>query len=352
MSTFTYQPRQHQFSGQTYLSEDSNFTSISAQFSNVGSERDTQNREPQAQPRVRVLPTNPPIKPVKPLISNKPLRENNLGSNYSHSTKISHQKNYCILCAQTHDKITQNHIFNYLNNTTNQEIKKALTCTLCHQPFIQPVDLKCGHTFCSLCIELKFEEASSYNRACVCPECNEPMNPAKDMWKSSIVIYKLTGEMLVSCPHQNCRMTLHRCKLLPHLQKDCGSHNNLLENLANLNVSGSNSYSSDDELGSNSNSNHDSNTTLTSRLTKIPQSIKNDKTITVHLAKNKSTNNWGLRFVGGKDTPIKSIIIQDGSNCDYVTSNFMKHKNDKNELMPGDIIVALNDTPIPYNAVA
>ncbi|XP_059827057.1 immunoglobulin gamma-1 heavy chain-like [Hypanus sabinus] len=48
-------------------------------------------------------------------------------------------------------------------------LKEEVTCRICHEFFINPVILKCGHNFCQRCITRRWERETRNS----CPECNE-----------------------------------------------------------------------------------------------------------------------------------------------------------------------------------
>lgn len=83
----------------------------------------------------------------------------------------------CNGCGQVHDA-REPHVYDYVC-----EVDDDLTCHICLQPFVAPVDLQCGHTFCSCCL-------SSYARVQQkCPIDRQPIGAA--LWSpSSIVLRK------------------------------------------------------------------------------------------------------------------------------------------------------------------
>ena len=52
-----------------------------------------------------------------------------------------------------------------------QTSKKTLTCLICRGIFMDPVFLRCGHTFCKACLILSSEDIRIPD---LCPECREP----------------------------------------------------------------------------------------------------------------------------------------------------------------------------------
>ena len=217
-------------------------------------------------------------------------------------------EDFCLTCAQAHP-INSNHVFHYSNDDIED-----LNCDICLSPFLSPMDLKCGHTFCSICLDAHLE------KSLFCPICNEPTDPDKDVWKSCIVLNKLLDKFQIYCPYESCRKCLSRGDLQNHLQKFCHSHSDYLAK----NMSG---FPKPKERN-------------------LMKSIKDELIIEVTLEPSslaKDVKSWGLRYIGGKDTPIKDIVVQDGSTCNYAAgSEIMK---------TGDIITNVHNIKIPEGAI-
>ncbi|PSN43992.1 Ligand of Numb protein X 2 [Blattella germanica] len=52
----------------------------------------------------------------------------------------------CRICGQGH-AAHEPHVYDYVD-----EVDEDLTCHICLQPFVTPLDIPCGHTFCGPCL--------------------------------------------------------------------------------------------------------------------------------------------------------------------------------------------------------
>lgn len=53
----------------------------------------------------------------------------------------------CEDCGQVHEP-GGNHVYDY-----TEAVDEELTCNVCLQPLVTPMDTNCGHTFCAICIQ-------------------------------------------------------------------------------------------------------------------------------------------------------------------------------------------------------
>ena len=81
----------------------------------------------------------------------------------------------CKQCGQSH-AASSNHLFDY-----HQPVDEDLTCHICLQPLVDPVDTKCGHTFCYLCLHNYLRIQS------MCPVDRSPVIAAQ-VQQSSIMV--------------------------------------------------------------------------------------------------------------------------------------------------------------------
>jgi len=119
--------------------------------------------------------------------------------------------NRCKVCAQEH-RSSENHEYDYV-----EEGDEELQCEICLQPFISPYDTSCGHTFCERCLK-------NHVRAMkCCPLDRKPLTlNASDIWASSRVLYKLVDKLEVICPnYQMCQFKCKRSLLQQHLVEKC-----------------------------------------------------------------------------------------------------------------------------------
>ncbi|KAK6191472.1 hypothetical protein SNE40_003152 [Patella caerulea] len=81
----------------------------------------------------------------------------------------------CLTCGQFHDA-HGTHLYDYY-----QTVDEDLTCQICLQPLVNPLDTKCGHTFCQRCLKnyLKIQKQ--------CPIDRQPLT-IKDCVPSSILV--------------------------------------------------------------------------------------------------------------------------------------------------------------------
>ena len=70
----------------------------------------------------------------------------------------------CRLCGQPHSQ-AEPHLYNY-----KEEVDEDLTCQICLQPFVEPVDTPCGHTFCKACL-MSYLKVNP-----MCPLDRKPLN--------------------------------------------------------------------------------------------------------------------------------------------------------------------------------
>ena len=78
--------------------------------------------------------------------------------------KAKKQPRVCRQCGQHHSH-HEPHLYNYVD-----EVDEDLMCQICLQPFVQPIDTPCGHTFCHVCMHnyLKVNP--------MCPLDRKPLN--------------------------------------------------------------------------------------------------------------------------------------------------------------------------------
>ncbi|KFO33332.1 ligand of Numb protein X 2 [Fukomys damarensis] len=115
----------------------------------------------------------------------------------------------CFECGQQH-WTRENHLYNY-----QDEVDDDLVCHICLQPLLQPLDTPCGHTFCYKCLRNFLQEKD------FCPLDRKRLH-FKLCKKSSILVHKLLDKLLVLCPFSSvCQDVMQRCDLEAHLKNRC-----------------------------------------------------------------------------------------------------------------------------------
>lgn len=122
---------------------------------------------------------------------------------------VSKSGELCHECGQIH-LLPDNHLYNF-----QDEVDDDLTCHICLQPLLQPMDTPCGHTYCFRCLENFMQEYS------FCPMDRKKLS-FQNCRKSSLLVRNLLDKLLVLCPFQeDCAQTMQRCELEAHLQNRC-----------------------------------------------------------------------------------------------------------------------------------
>uniref|UniRef100_A0A8C4QCV3 Ligand of numb-protein X 1 n=1 Tax=Eptatretus burgeri TaxID=7764 RepID=A0A8C4QCV3_EPTBU len=115
---------------------------------------------------------------------------------------------FCMTCGQCHPNDT---VHNY---TYQLEVDEELTCRICLDPLLSPLDTPCGHTYCSSCLESFLEES---NQGC-CPLDRLPLK-LSDCSSSSFLVRRLLDKLLVTCPI--CCQEIQRAELEDHIRHRC-----------------------------------------------------------------------------------------------------------------------------------
>lgn len=115
----------------------------------------------------------------------------------------------CLKCGQFHE-CDGPHLYDY-----HEPVTEDLVCRLCRQPLVSPVSTPCGHTFCGRCIK-------NYLRAhTMCPIDRQSLY-TEDLIATNIVIKGLLDKLLVVCPNVDyCEAVLPRRELSEHLLTKC-----------------------------------------------------------------------------------------------------------------------------------
>lgn len=107
-------------------------------------------------------------------------------------------------------------MFHYMPGVVELAKKHGLTCSICLDPFIAPVELvPCGHMICSQCFPTPAEE-----KLTLCPLCKDPFDRVREVC-NQLVLGPLNS-LLVRCPNQpNCHLErgMARSTLKQHLRE-------------------------------------------------------------------------------------------------------------------------------------
>ncbi|XP_046681916.1 ligand of Numb protein X 2-like isoform X2 [Homalodisca vitripennis] len=210
----------------------------------------------------------------------------------------------CRVCGQTHANV-EPHLYDYA-----QEVDEDLMCQICLQPFVSPIDLLCGHTFCQPCL-LKHLQVQK-----LCPIDRQPTD-LKHTSPSSLVLKKLIDKLLVKCPPGvDCGQTVQRGDLEDHLKFRCPVLKSPLRasssppSVASLSLS----QNLPPKIG----------------ITRLPV-LEGEVS---HIEIPRLSPTLGITVVGGSDTALRCIVVQEVFPDGLVAQD--------GRLKPGDQLVEIN----------
>uniref|UniRef100_A0A8D2L292 LNX2 protein n=1 Tax=Varanus komodoensis TaxID=61221 RepID=A0A8D2L292_VARKO len=253
----------------------------------------------------------------------------------------------CHECGQSH-LLPDNHLYNF-----QDEVDDDLTCHICLQPLLQPMDTPCGHTYCFKCLENFMQE---YN---FCPMDRKKLS-FQSCRKSSLLVRNLLDKLMVHCPfHDDCKLTMQRCELEAHLQNRFASvsvtpsaklaccpcwhirdgclpkepevSTGMPSLVAGNSVAGVASLETP-EPGLVNPAFDGSEEDLPQRASLLAE------TITIEIHREDPEEELGMRIVGGKDTPLGNIVIQEVLRDSVVAAD--------GKIAPGDHILEVNGVNI------
>uniref|UniRef100_A0A8C8DMV3 Ligand of numb-protein X 2b n=1 Tax=Oryzias sinensis TaxID=183150 RepID=A0A8C8DMV3_9TELE len=248
-------------------------------------------------------------------------------------------------CGQQHEG-KETHLYEYLD-----EVDDELICHICLQPLLKPMDTPCGHTYCFYCLSnfLKDQDFCPVDRQYLEFEQCRP---------SSLLVRNLLDKLTVMCPHYaECQQQMQRCELQPHLHNRCPAFRRLKEEAEKRKRPswnelkgrrGDGGMTGDAKLSATLSRNptrdqpepglinpafeesEEDNTPLRSSLVA--------ETIVVELLREEPEQDLGLRIVGGKNTPLGNIVIQEIIRDSIAACD--------GRLAPGDHILEVNDVSL------
>src|SRR4051794_41046247 len=95
-----------------------------------------------------------------------------------------------------------------------QAISKSLRCSICLDPFFEPIRTPCGHAFCKQCLESWIQKKAS------CPLDQQPLPSSSSDFRVDFVLAELLAEYEVGCLN-DCSWTGLQTDLKDHLSSVC-----------------------------------------------------------------------------------------------------------------------------------
>uniref|UniRef100_A0A8C5B502 Ligand of numb-protein X 2b n=1 Tax=Gadus morhua TaxID=8049 RepID=A0A8C5B502_GADMO len=251
----------------------------------------------------------------------------------------------CKECGQQHEG-QDNHLYEY-----QDEVDDELVCHICLQPLLRPMDTPCGHTYCFFCLSNFLKEQDF----CPVDRLRLQLHQCRP---SSLLVRNLLDKLMVLCPHnEECPQQMQRCELMPHLHNRCPVFKKLREEAERRKkpswkeVKGRNG-----EVEACAESKLPAAPTRTSTREHADPGLINPayeeseedtgalrsslvaEANTVELFRDEPEDDLGLRIVGGKDTPLGNIVIQE------IVRDSLAARDGR--LAPGDHILEVNDSSL------
>ncbi|NXA07564.1 LNX2 protein, partial [Sapayoa aenigma] len=263
----------------------------------------------------------------------------------------------CWECGQSH-LLLDNHLYNF-----QDEVDDELICHICLQPLLQPMDTPCGHTYCFRCLENFLQEYS------FCPMDRKKLC-LQHCHKSSLLVRNLLDKLLVLCPFQEeCQQAMQRCELEAHLHNRCPGFKKYKSELQRKKnpiskgkedppAKGETHTPKDAEVPSGGSSlvAESSGAAVVSLGTAEPGLVNPAfeeteegefgtkvtslvaETTTIEIHREDPEEELGMRIVGGKDTPLGNIVVQEVLRDSVVAAD--------GRIAPGDHILEVNGVNI------
>ncbi|XP_013126832.1 ligand of Numb protein X 2b isoform X1 [Oreochromis niloticus] len=248
----------------------------------------------------------------------------------------------CKECGQQHDS-QDSHLYEY-----QDEVDDELICHICLQPLLKPMDTPCGHTYCFHCLSNFLKEQD------FCPVDRQRLQ-LHQCRPSSLLVRNLLDKLTVMCPHcVDCQQMMQRCELQPHLHNRCPVFRRLREEAEKRKRPSWNELKGRKGDGEGSGDAKHSATLSRNSTRDQPEpglinpayeegeednnslrsSLVAEATV-VELIRDEPGEELGLRIVGGKDTPLGNIVIQE------IVRDSIAARDGR--LAPGDHILEVND---------
>lgn len=250
----------------------------------------------------------------------------------------------CKECGQCHDG-QDSHLFEY-----QDEVDDELVCHICLQPLLQPMDTPCGHTYCFQCLSNFLHDQD------FCPVDRQRIQ-LQQCRASSLLVRNLLDKLAVLCPFRSeCELSMQRCELQPHLHNRCPAFKRLREEAERKKRPSWNELKGSKSDGDLADAKSAQTIGRTAQLsapsepglvnpafeegeddTPLRCSLVAEATV-VELFREDPGEDLGLRIVGGKDTPLGNIVIQEIVRDSLVARD--------GKLAPGDHILEVNDVSL------
>nr|XP_046261576.1 ligand of Numb protein X 2b isoform X2 [Scatophagus argus] len=245
----------------------------------------------------------------------------------------------CKECGQQHEGL-ESHLYEY-----QDDVDDELVCHICLQPLIRPMDTPCGHTYCFHCLSNFLKEQD------FCPVDRQRLQ-LHQCRPSSLLVRNLLDKLTVMCPHSaECKQQMQRCELQPHLHNRCPAFRRLREEaekrkrpswneLKGRKGDGESSGDAKHSASLSRNPTRDQpepgliNPAYEENNTPLRSSLVAEANV-VELFREEPEEDLGLRIVGGKDTPLGNIVIQE------IVRDSLAARDGR--LAPGDHILEVND---------
>ncbi|KAM9832905.1 ligand of Numb protein X 2b isoform X2 [Syngnathus typhle] len=245
----------------------------------------------------------------------------------------------CKECGQQHEG-QESHLYEYPDDVDDE-----LVCHICLQPLIRPMDTPCGHTYCFECL------ASFLKDKDFCPVDRQRLQ-LSHCRPSTLLVRNLLDKLAVMCPYYaECQQQMQRCELQPHLHNRCPAFRRLRDEAEKRKRPAWNELKGrkgDGELSADAKHSETPPRSATRDLTDpglinpayeenntpLRSSLVSESNV-VELFREEADEELGLRIVGGKDTPLGNIVIQE------IVRDSQAARDAR--LAPGDHILEVND---------